>query len=440
MASTNVLMVNLDKKTRLIEQSLSPIKFKERSLRKCLQTLKMASKEISLYANQYNYQNMDANGFWSFIRLIDKFCDIAIESLSANASRDYDPIIDSVASLLVSYLPIVETLRDATSTDANRYNYNVKNRNSSDTSLSSSRSSTPTGAPYNLSLPSRSSVQTPRNLASNMTQTPASPTQLITDADTMIIAFRQFLELEPHQRSLHMLGSFWLAPSMKKSQSMVTLLMALFSKLPFSFLSLFDRSYRGNLITLCQNRATRDYPFAIWNLSELEVAKMVTKYILYRDAKLCGLNISNIQVSRQTCYITPSDGSRVKLNTLNADKILQRSNSWLSISYAERLSKCMDAKSKVKCLLVKPASFSVSKDKESAIILHAHGGGLIAQSPSSHLVIIIPSPKCPTPIRYNFLILNDNLIKPTLTFASNNPLSVISNRLVQQVTDANIIS
>ena len=395
-------MVNLDRKSRLIEQSLSPIKFKERSLRKSLRALKVASKEISSYANEYNHKTIEGNGFWSFIRLIDKLCDVVIESLAMNANRDYDPTLDDVASLIVNYLPIVETLREATmGTDANKNLYPTRMRNDQDVknfgdaknlghadligtknlgaknenSPSSSRSSSP-------------AIQSAR-ATSRLSPVPLSPSQLITDADTMIIAFRQFLELESNQRSLHLIGSFWLAPSMKKSQSLVSLLMALFARLPFSVLSLFDRTYRASLITLCQHRATRDYPFAIWNLSELEVAKYVSKYVINKDGRLSGLIINNIMVPRQNSYLVPSDGSRVKLNQLNAEKILNRSQSWLSLNYGRNFSygrSMNDAMSKVKCLYIKPSSFDHKKG--NAIILHAHGGGLLAQTPDSHLVIM----------------------------------------------------
>ena len=384
-------MVNLDRKSRLIEQSLSPIKFKERSLKKSLRALKVASKEISSYANEYNHKTIEANGFWSFIRLIDKLCDVVIESLTMNSNRDYDPTLDDVASLIVNYLPIVETLREATmGTDANKNSYPTRMRNGQDfkhfgdaKNLGAKNENSPSS--------SRSSSQATQSAraTSRLSPVPLSPSQLITDADTMIIAFRQFLELESNQRSLHLIGSFWLAPSMKKSQSLVSLLMALFARLPFSVLSLFDRTYRASLITLCQHRATRDYPFAIWNLSELEIAKYISKYVINKDGRLSGLIINNIMVPRQNSYLVPSDGSRVKLNQLNAEKILNRSQSWLSLNYGRSFSygrSINDAMSKVKCLYIKPSSFDHKKGK--AIILHAHGGGLLAQTPDSHLVIM----------------------------------------------------
>ena len=306
------LISSLERKFKVLESLLSPLKFKERRLRKNIQKLKVAAKAAITWAPNYDYNGIEANGYWSFARLIEKFLQLCVDSFCKHNHRNYDPKLDLISSGLVKYIGVMELMRKSSQSDENS---NIGDR-----------------------------------LKLN-----------ISGFDTTMIFIRHFTEMKKEQTALHAYyPNFWLCSSNQKSISGFAFLMALFSSLPMSLKSIWNRQYRGLMVTECQMRATRNYPFALWNLTDLELYKFAIRMLTRnRDKRIV---TTTVLADRQNVFKLPTDGLRVQINHHR------------SVS-----------NSKVRCRLLRDET---RENPTKSIVLHCHGGAMMAQTPDSHEVEI----------------------------------------------------
>lgn len=338
------ILRSLETKFKVMESLLTPLKFKDRKLRKNSQRIKNAVKQIAIYAGEYDCDGLEANGFWSFIRLIDKFAQLVVASFQKHKHRDYDAKLDPLSTLLVKYLNVIDTLRKASlcaSADEhlkNAINSSTSNNNNNNSSGNNNQ------AAFHVSR--------------------KAPNLNCPSFETTISCFRHFLEMRPEQATLHgAFPAFWLCSSAQKAVYGISLISAIFAQLPWSLAAVFDSNYRGRLLTAIQSRATVTYPFAVWNLSDLTlVKKAVTFANRKRDRGISG---RTLLVARQQVYKLPKDGGRV-------------------ICLPANHVKSSDAmESQIRCRLIKD---ELKANTTNCLVFHCHGGGLMAQSSDSHEV------------------------------------------------------
>ncbi|KAI1286696.1 Hormone-sensitive lipase [Halotydeus destructor] len=262
--TTNHLIQSIDKKYKILEPSLSPLKFKDRRLRTNVQKLKRAAKAVAIFAGQYDYEGVEANGYWTFVRIVDKFTQVALDSFAQHGYRNYDKRLDTISNGLVKYSLMIEMLRKATGPHDD-------NENATEVKL-----------------------------------------KLSTDSfDTTLACLRQLVDMQYEQSVLHgYYPCFWLCPSVGDLQSKGAMAMALLSNLPFSVKALWNKSYRGRAIARCQVEANSVYPAVLANLADLEIVKMIRNFVHRKRDKY--LDVRTVHVPRQSTYVLPSNGKVVQ--------------------------------------------------------------------------------------------------------------------------------
>ncbi|RWS02320.1 hormone-sensitive lipase-like isoform X2 [Dinothrombium tinctorium] len=215
--------------------------------------IRQSLPEIIEWAKESNFKNVQANGYWSFVKIVDKFIDLVENSITNMNSKSIDPNLVKLSRFLLVYLDKVCETREVVEID---FNFNTKKL---------------------------------------FTSFPEDQTKYFNE----YIAGDHWAEV---QTIYGHFNCFWLCRSTSFVLNIFTLFTAIVSKFPKSLCALWDRDYRGKILFETMKNATIDFPFAMWRILEW---KIHSKFLACLINIGSGLQTSTEFIPRQKSWIIP---------------------------------------------------------------------------------------------------------------------------------------
>ncbi|RWS01910.1 hormone-sensitive lipase-like isoform X2, partial [Dinothrombium tinctorium] len=222
-------------------------------LRNNCETIRQSLPEIIEWAKESDFKDLQANGYWTYVKIVEKFIDLVEDSIRNENSKPFDHKLVKVSRVLLVYLDTVCKTREAAEID---FNFNTKKL----------------FAPF------------PEYLTKYFNDYFAEDHW--SDVQTIYGHF----------------SCFWLCRSLSFLLNIFTLLTAIVSKFPESLCALWDRDYRGKTLLETMRNANTDFPFSMWAITEWRIH---TKLLVPLFNIGSGLRTSTVFIPRQKTWIIP---------------------------------------------------------------------------------------------------------------------------------------
>ncbi|XP_053213986.1 uncharacterized protein LOC128397298 [Panonychus citri] len=336
--------------------------------------------QVASFAHEYNFESVNANGYWTFIRSCTKLCTMIKGRLKdPSVYEDLEIATCGYLRLLNHILNFREITKNG-QVDENFNNFSddssvqyidqqsvnhKNNKNESNITITDEGENTQSNLKIDqmtttTDLNSECSYfyrQRSPSISSNILPLFVPPT--VYSVDILREASTNQNQL---QRLFTTFGAFWFCKSMRIFFEVYMLAVAFFGEIfPFSLKNLWSRDHRIDLFTKWTQSPSISYPFDIWEILDY---KVVCKGIIPLIFLGRGIQTRNIQVAPQSTYVYTRDGKDIVVNRSGDPKLTQSVN-----------------EKSVKCRLIYKSNRDTSK---GLLLFHCHGGGFITHSPDSH--------------------------------------------------------
>ncbi|XP_074596676.1 uncharacterized protein LOC141851786 isoform X1 [Brevipalpus obovatus] len=356
----------------------------ESSLASKCGTIYEGIQAIAGFAHEYNFDGMNANGYWTFLKSCHKLAELMAQKLNSDIEFETIQKLESLVDIYVRMLSHIMAIREITKNQD--YDSLVEDENCNDKN---------SDRPHECSPKKRESFR--RALLSSKT-VPCSRQQ----ARSLFVPSSKYLidvkseSLLTQNSLIHLMssfGAFWMCKSMKYFFEVYMLAVAFFGSIfPFSLKCLWSREHRASMFVRWIQYPSPSYPFEIWNILDY---KLVCKFVVPLLFIGRGIRAQTVHIPIQRVFQFTEDGKDVVCNEQkrNNNKNNGNANNNNNNNYdddnfdnnsgtgSSLRDACEYAEPTIKCRLIHRGD---GGSKSGKLLFHCHGGGWLSHSPDSH--------------------------------------------------------
>ncbi|XP_015784830.1 uncharacterized protein LOC107362310 [Tetranychus urticae] len=374
----NSIIENAEKAFSQLFQSLKKHSSTETKLYCNIEQLYGGVIQIASFAHEYNFQQVNANGYWTFVRSCTKLANMLKDRLSDLSIHDDLELLTASYLRLLNHILNFREITKSGIVDENFNNLSVDEQKLADQQQLQQQQQQkviPVSRDEVISITDedgyhQSNVQGNEISTDNLTEPqnfnhqsskPILPLFVPPSAYSVDILREASSSQSQLLRLFSSFGAFWFCKSMRIFFEVYIFAVAFFGELfPFSLKTLWSRDYRADLFTKWTQCPSTSYPFDIWEILDYKVVCKGLIPLLFLGK---GIQTRNIEASPQNTFVYTRDGK---------DVVVNQPGGKVTPSVNEK---------PIKCRLIHKSNRDTSK---GYLLFHVHGGGFIAHSPDSH--------------------------------------------------------